>query len=135
MASGTRGGLVPAKNADRTGSRGPRPDRAIHLCFKDSLEMATNLPPNPDPCARCGGLLDFVEDPAAPYWRCLQCGCWIFLGKAPERGGAEDAPRECAWYPTKDETIDRYRVLRETILREKISPDAARERFGISRRT
>ena len=95
-----------------------------------------------DPCTTCGGLLVFTQDQDGTYLRCMQCGRHVFpdeqlehLEYPQEDPEDQDAGRDCAWYPVRDETMARYRELGEIILREKLSPAAAQARFGISRRT
>ena len=89
-------------------------------------------------CARCSGWLQYTEDLYGPYIHCLNCGHHTDVDEHetvahPE--GAEDPQPHRRWYPARDETQERYRTLRDIILRQKLSPAQAEERLGLSRRT
>lgn len=116
---------------------------------------------NPPGCHRCDGMVVLIEDYGTWYFHCLICGRDRDAspdpsskiadvpgdearrdipsgldegGEAPDLAGTE-APPGGAWYPVTDAALDRYRRIRETIFRDKLSIEKAMDLFDLSRRT
>ena len=125
------------------------------------MQKLHSNPQNQSRCHRCDGMVVLIEDHGASYFHCLNCGRDRDAfpdpsseiadvprddaprdipsgldegGEAPGPAGAEGRPGG-AWYPVTDAARDRYRRIRETIFRDKLSIEKAMDLFHLSRRT
>ena len=126
------------------------------------MQKAQSTPQNQSRCHRCDGMVVLIEDHGATYFHCLICGRDRDAfqdpssevadvpgdggtprdipsgldegGETPDPVGAEGRSGG-AWYPVTDAARDRYRRIRETMFRHRLSIEKAMDLFHLSRRT